>query len=240
MSNIPNTPDSIDRDLEVQEVPAKVRARTYITATLAVLLTLEIAAIGIYAYVRISSALKPENLANQIEQSVRENYPEFRQELVSQAHEKAPEIAQRVSKSILAAASDARADLERIAARQLAAGLDTGTELSAEQFRKLLRDNHAQFVKVFESIEDAPEEAHRLVLETEANIEKELSVDLQRQAKLAVSKMSDFNAKLDRLAGPPETLSAKEQLERRIVRVLRAMQQSDADVQISSLTQPRR
>jgi hypothetical protein len=122
----------------------------------------------------------------------------------------------------------------------LAAGLDTATELSAEQFRGLLQQNHAQFLKVFNAIEEAPEEAHQLVLETEEAMEQQLGVDLQRQAKMAVRNLGDLNAKLGRLAGPPESLSAKEQIERRIVRVLRAMQNSDTSMQTTSLTQSRR
>ncbi len=245
MSSTPNSPNPTSPtppgyNEEHQVLPEKVRTSSYIAATLAVLLTLEIAGIAIYGYYRVQQALKPENLADRVEETVRENYPEFRATLVTQAQENAPELAKQVSETVIAAVPDARVDLERMVARQLAIGLDNATELSAEQFRDLLKENRAQFVKVFNAIEDAPEEAHQLVLETEASIEKQLGVDLQRQAKLAVKNLDDLNAKLDRLAGSPDTLSAKEQVERRIVRVLRAMQQSESNMQISALPQPRR
>ncbi len=244
MSSTPNSPTPISPippayNEEHQVLPEKVRTSSYIAAALAIFLTLEIAGIAIYGYYRVQQALKPENLADRVEETVRENYPEFRETLVTQAQEKAPELAKQVSETVIAAVPDARVDLERLVARQLAIGLDNATELSAEQFRDVLKENRAEFVEVFKAIEDAPEEAHQLVLETEANIEKQLGVDLQRQAKLAVRNLNNLNEKLDRLAGTPDSLSAKEQVERRIVRVLRAMQQSEGSMQVSALPQQR-
>lgn len=208
-----------------EKVPQPVLSSSYVSAGLAVLLTVEILGIGIYAYNRVQTALKPENLADHIEVAIRDNYPEFRKDLVAQVKQEAPAIAKQVSAELIAAAPDARVELEELTERQLELGLETATELSAEQFQTFLQDNRPQIVKVFETIEDAPEDAHQLVLETEKNIEQQLGVDMQRQAKMALRVHRQVNDKLDRISESDENLKSKELLERRIVRLLRTMQQ---------------
>lgn len=222
------------------KIPKKIEFQSYLAAGLALLLVLELAGIGWYTYNRVQTLVQPENLGDRVEEAVRENYPEFRSSLVVRVKENAPELAQQVSKEILAAVPDARVDLERFAARQLSVGLDNATELSADRFAKVLEDNRERLVEVFETIDDAPEEAHRLMLETEADIESQLGVDIQRQARIALQRLDQLNAKLDRLADSPDDLSAKEQLERRIVRVLRALQQADDGQRVSANAQLRR
>ena len=215
-------------DLEQKKVPKSICSSSITAAVLACVLTAEIVGLGLYGYYRVQTALAPENLADRAEEAIRANYPEFRKEIVTQVKSESPQIAEQVSQQILASTPEARQELEQFTARQIEIGLDQATELSADQFRDVLRENHDQVVKIFEAIEDAPEEAHELVLETEASIEKQLGVDLQRQAREALHAHRQLNEKLARLAGSQENLSSKELLERRIVRILRTMQEQRA------------
>lgn len=206
-------------------VPRPILSSSYLAAGMAVVLTLEIFGLAWYTYLRIQTALEPENLAERVETAIRENYPEFREELVIHVQEEAPAIAQQVSEEMIAAAPDARQELEQLTARQIEIGLDSATDLSADAFREMLQENHDEILEIFEAIEEAPDEAHQLAVETENNIEQQFGVDIERQAKAALRTHRKLNQKLERLSQADETLSAKELIERRIVRILRTMQE---------------
>jgi hypothetical protein len=208
-----------------QRVPDSVWTSSLLSAALAVVLVLEVAGLGLYGYYRVQRLLDPENLADRAEEAIRKNYPEVRQNLVEQIKSQAPEIAEQVSAEMIASTPDARRELEELTARQIELGLNEATELSAEQFRQLLRRNRKQMIAAFEKIEAAPQETEELVLQTEASIEQELGVDLQRQARQALRVHRQLNDKLERLVESEEELLAQELIEGRIVRILKTMQQ---------------
>lgn len=208
-------------------VPRPVWSSSRLSAILAVVLVLEIITLTVYANYRVQSALDPENLGERVEEAVVENYPELRQELIAQVKADAPQIAEEVSRQMIAQAPQARQELEQLTARQLERGLNEAIDLSAEQFREVLRANREDIVQVFETIEEAPEDAHRLVLDMEADIEQQLQVDLQRQMRQALRAHQQLNDKLERLSSPDVQLDSRELLERRIVRILRTMQEQE-------------
>jgi hypothetical protein len=208
---------------ENRTVPENVRWNSVLSAVLAVILVAELLGLGAYGYYRVQTALQPENLANRVEHAIEENYPEFRKDLIRQVKRRSPQIAEQVSSQIVESAPNVRERLERFTARQLEAGLDEVTELSADKFRQVLQENHDQLVKAFEAVEQAPEETRRLVLETEASLEQQLGVDIQTQARNALAVHRDLNDKLERLADPEATLEPKELIERRIVRIVKTM-----------------
>lgn len=211
------------------KIPESVGAGSYLSAILAAVLVAEIVIVSLIAYNRVNAALDPEKLADRAEAAIRENYPQFREELVQQVHEKSPEIAARVSRNIAASAPEARQWLEDFTAQQLKAGLDEAGDLSAEQFRLVLQNNRATVVQAFEKVEAAPDETRRLILELEKDIEKQLGVDIQKQAEGALAVHVRLNDKLARLNDAQATLEPQELLERRMVRILKTMQNSPAE-----------
>lgn len=222
---------------ETAVVPQSIWSNSYVAAGLAVLLTIEIVGLTVYGYQRIQTATAPENVADRVETAIQSNYPEIRKNLVSQVKQEAPSIAKKVSRQILAATPDARAALENLTLRQLDEGIDAATSVSESQFRRLLNQNRAEILKVFEKVEDAPDEAHRLALEIESNLENDLGVDLQSQAKAALAVHEQLNVRLTKLAGSPETLDRKAALELRMIRILRTMQKQRLDGTQSVLLQ---
>jgi hypothetical protein len=212
-----------------KEVRASVWNSSLLSAVLALALVAEIVGLAAYGYYRVQRALDPENLADRAETAIRENYPEVREQLIEQIQSSSPQIAEQVSAELIASTPEARQQLEQFTARQIELGLDRGTELSAEQFRQILDDNRPQIVEAFEKLETAPQEAHALILETEARIEKELGVDLQAQAKNALAVHRQVNDKLERLTDEEATLDAQEQIERRIVRILKTLQEEPSE-----------
>jgi hypothetical protein len=196
-----------------------------LTALLTVVLLAELGVMAWYSYVRVSTALEPANVVKTAEAAVRENYPAFRRRLVAEVKKEAPAIAERVSHRLITASPELRQWLEEFTARQLEHGLDEATDLSAEEFRRFLRENHDQIEKVLARIEHAPDEAHRLVLEMESRIRAEFGVDVQQQAHTALIIHRQLNTKLAHLTDPNAELTPREELERRILRILRTLEQ---------------
>ena len=216
--------------------PRAVRAGSLLSALLTIVLCAEVVSMGMYGYHRIQTALEPENLADRVEEILRANYPAVREEIVAQAHSEAPAIARQVSEELLKSTPDARARLETLTARQLEVGLDQVAEISEEQFRQLLVNNREHIERAFVQLEQAPQETRAIVLDAEASIEEQLGLDLREQARQALELYRQFNDKLEKLATPGAELERKERLERRIVRLLRALgQQTSPAQQLSSL-----
>jgi hypothetical protein len=225
MSTLPSRPnqDPAAEKIPYAITPQAVRAGSFLSAILTLVLTVEVVSMGWYGYDRIQTALEPENLADRIEDILRSHYPEVRQELVAQVQNEAPTIANQVSEEILRSTPDARVHLELFTARQLEQGLDQVTELSAEQFRDLLHSNRDRIENAFVQLEQAPAEAREIVLDAEASIEEQLGVDLRDQARQGLELYRQFNDKLDRLSTPGVELDRQEMLERRMVRIMRAL-----------------
>jgi hypothetical protein len=217
-----------------QTVPHAVWTSVSCSAALAGILVLEIVGITAYGYYRTQRLLDPKRLGDRIETAILERYPEARAELLSQVQTQSPQIAERVSQQILKSTPSARHQLEQLTSRQLDAGLDQIAAISREQFREMLQRNHDSIVTAFERVEQAPDGAHRLVLETEASLEEQLGIDVQRQAHTALALLRNLNDKLERLQQPDAPLDSKELLERRIVRILRAVQERETPIETAA------
>ncbi|MCQ7029982.1 hypothetical protein MRO55_26110, partial [Escherichia coli] len=77
--------------------------------------------------------MTPEYLVDSAERAIRANYPEMRQLLTTEIKERAPEIADQLSREMIASSPEVREWLEQMTARQLEYGLGEVTNLSAEQ-----------------------------------------------------------------------------------------------------------
>lgn len=208
-------------------VPRSGTARrlSWLSATLACILTVEILGLTAYAVTVFRRETRPEKLAARAEKAMVENYPAFRGQLLEQTSHQAPVLAEQMSEEILEATLEARVELEKLTIDQLERGLDNAVELSADEFREWLRTNHDAIEDAFVQVEQAPSDARLLILDTEASLEEQLGLDLRDQAKLALEVYRLFNDKLARLAAAGADLTPQERLERRMVRLLRALAQ---------------
>ena len=94
-----------------------------LSACLALAVVAELVGIGVYGYYRVQRMLDPDRLANRAEEAIRDNYPEFRAELIAEIKLQAPEIAAQVSEQLVASTPAARQQLEEFTARQLDQGI---------------------------------------------------------------------------------------------------------------------
>jgi hypothetical protein len=194
------------------------------TALLAVTLIAETIGFSLYTYYDVKQEMSPKQLADTIEETVRRRYPAMREQMVRDLKQNAPRIAEQASNKLVESAPQMRQWLERATARQLEYGLDEGTQLSAEQFRVFLRDNHDQVEQALVQLEQAPDKARKLVQDLESELDKQYGLDVRKDAKQALKLHRALNDKLERL-NSDAPLEPKELLERRIVRILRTLQQ---------------
>jgi hypothetical protein len=196
---------------------------SWLTAVLALTLATECGYLSYRAWRALERETRPDRLADRFERSLAEHYPQMRQAWLETVREQAPRISADLSRDVIYRMPRVRLRLEQMTIRQMERGIDNAVELSADEFRQWLRDNHAAIEDAFVQVEQAPHEARLLVLDTEASVEELLGLNLQDQAKLTLELYRMFNDKLERLADPAAELSRQERLERRTIRIVRAL-----------------
>lgn len=222
-----NTPPQTETAEAVDDAPSgglTIRL-SWLSAVLASLLAAEIIGLCGYAFYVAKREMEPERLARRAEAALTKNYEAIRSEVLQQVRHQAPVVAKQMSNRLLDETPNARRDLEEFTVRHLEQGFDNAFELSADEFRQWLRANHDTIEDAFEQIEQAPEDARLLVMDTEASLEEQLGLDLRDQAKLTLELYRVLNEKLERLSQPSAELSEQERLERRVIRLLRALVQ---------------
>ncbi len=202
-----------------------VRALSWMSAVLAVALIAECTFLTWHTWTVVQRETEPERIVRRVESAWLESYPELKQAWLDEAREQSPVLADRLSEQLIAQAPRLRERLEAATLRELEQGIDGAVELSADEFREWLRENHAAIEDAFIQVEQAPHEARMLVLDTEASLEEQLGLDLRDQAKLTLEVYRIFNDKLERLANPQPDFSQQEKLERRAIRIVRALTQ---------------
>ncbi len=201
------------------------RGLAWLSMILAIIFVAQCSALGWYLVHVARRETEPERVVDRAEALWLENYSQLQQTWLSEAREQSPQLADRLSEQLIAQAPKLRQRLEAASLRELEQGIDNAVELSADEFRGWLRENHDVIEDAFRQVEQAPHETRMLVLDTEASLEKQLGLDLRDQAKLTLEVYRIFNDKLERLATPADDFSRQEKLERRAIRILRALSQ---------------
>jgi hypothetical protein len=188
-----------------------------------------------YQYYRFTQVSSPEAIVSLAEEQIKENYQEIRVDLQEQLVSSAPELAETISEKAVKKLPEARKDLMQFLGRQLAVGLDRATAFSADEFREILRENRDLIEKSVTELKEFPDEAKEFVTALEKRLEKRWDVDVQKQARFVLKVLHGVNAKLERL-NSNEKLTPEEMIERRIVRIIRAMQEQELDIKSARAT----
>lgn len=199
------------------------RSLAWTSALLAITLVVECSAIVVYTWTLARRESQPELLVDRVENAWVDNYPQLKQAWLDETREQSPYMADRLSEQLIAQAPRLRERLEAATLHELEQGIDNAVELSAEEFRQWLRENHEAIENAFRQVEQAPHDTRLLVLDTEASLEEQLGLDLRDQAKLTLEVYRIFNDKLERLATLQDDFSRQEKLERRAIRIVRAL-----------------
>lgn len=225
------THEAQDRAQLQQSIDRNVQTNMILMAVFAVL---TFSLIG-YQYYRFTQVSSPEAIVSLAEEQIKENYQEIRADLQEQLVSSAPEVAEAISEKAVKKLPEARKDLVRFLGRQLAVGLDRATAFSADEFREILRENRDLIEKAVTELKEFPDEAKEFVTALEKRLEKRWDVDVQKQARFVLKVVRGVNAKLERL-NSNEKLTPEEMIERRIVRIIRAMQEQEVDTKSARAT----
>lgn len=201
------------------------RTLAWLSALLATVLIIECSSLVWYGWTIAQRESEPERIVDRVEAAWLDNYPQLQQAWLAKTRQESPYLADRLSEQLIAQAPRLRERLEAATLRELEQGIDNAVELSADEFRQWLRENHDAIEDAFRQVEQAPHETRLLVLDTEASLEEQLGLDLRDQAKLTLEVYRIFNDKLERLANPQDDFSRQEKLERRAIRIVRALSQ---------------
>lgn len=178
----------------------------------------------IYEYGEFQRLTRPENIVALAEGRIRDRYPEVRAALKERLVKAAPEMADRLSRQAVRSIPEAREELVAFLGRQLAVGLDEATAFSALEFEDILRDNRDLVEAAAEELKQFPDRAETFIVSLEKRLERRWEVDVQKEARFILKAFRGFNAKLERLSAG-DRLTAEDLLARRIVRILRALQE---------------
>jgi len=176
---------------------------------------------GIYKYNQLTDE---EKLVDQAVEAIKKDYPEFRKQLVSDIQTSAPKYAEHLSQSLIKAAPDVRQEAEQFVTRQIDTGSDELIALSSEKFNEYVANNREMFEKWLTQLDESPEKVKQLSQEMNQQIEELVGTDLQKQLDMLLAAHEKLNERLGRIekhAG----LSPTELIERRIVRILKALEQ---------------
>ncbi|QDU62369.1 hypothetical protein Pan216_32360 [Planctomycetes bacterium Pan216] len=218
--------------------PQTTRVATIGIFVMAILLAVESVVIGGAAYWRVSTltALAEKDAYRALDEALTTENEDLKEEIKEGVENAAPKVAQVVSEQIKEEIPALRQQLERVIARQSERGMEQVRAYSAEQFRELVRNNKAWFKEQIETVRNLPDDTKEYVLKLEADVEKRLNIDLEKQAKQITSTQRMLNDHLERLQSDAP-LEPEEMLERRMIEILRAYQvqlQSEEEVSRSS------
>jgi hypothetical protein len=192
------------------------------TTGLLVLFVLLVAAAIAFGYVQARKTLEPERVADEIERYIESHKTEWRQDVKKALARRAPAEANRMVKQAEQSLPGARERVERYLDRELKAGLDRAAAASEQEFRKFLQENRPYVRQGFAELQKATSQTPRFAGGLEERLDRSFGVNLRQEAAAVLEVLSQLDAKLERLARD-KGLSPSEQIERRIVRTLRAL-----------------
>ena len=194
------------------------------TMVLVIIFACQFVLMGWYTYASVQEQLAPEKLVQKAEKAVEKNYPALRKTFKSEIKANADEIAESLSQAAIDSAPDLRKALQQILQRNVRQGLDVVTELSADEFKDFVKENRERIESLIKELEDSPEIAQQTIRDFEQDLDEVLGVDLEKQAKEALIIHRELNQKLAKL-NDGNTLDAQGLLEKRIVRILKTLEE---------------
>lgn len=210
-------------DPRLERLERAVRQNARWTTCLMLLFIALVVGTAIYGYVQARQVLDPDRLADSAEGYIKDNYPEWREDVKQQLKKAAPDMARRMKEHAEKQLPKSRVRLQRYLDREAKDGIARAQLIADKDFRKFLQDNRADVKKGFAEVKNSPKELPAFVGDMEGRLDKQFSVNLRREAGVVLEAVDRLNAKLARLA-EGKNLNQTEQLERRITQELRALQ----------------
>jgi hypothetical protein len=214
-------------DANLLELERAVKQTTRWTTYLTVLFIVLVAGTLTYALWRAKRLTDPDALADQAENYIQSNYPEWKDQVRKELVQQAPVLAQKITHGTVTSAPRVRQQVEQYLDERVAASLARGSAVSERQFRALLQKERPRIQEGFNELRKSPPEVERFTAELEKSVDRQLGADIREQARRVLESLRHLNDKLVAL-GTDKNLNEPDRLERRIVRILRAYQDQAA------------
>lgn len=214
----------------------KVQNYNFAMLGLASLLVLQIVLIGLVGYNQYATYTNPKAIVKMIEKRLESSSPALQQSLEKEIKESAPIIAKKISEQNKKSIPQAREELEDYLARSYALGLRHANRWGKEEMREFVRAHKDEIRRNFKELEKVPDETKKIIIDLEQRLEETIGTDIQEQAKLVLSIHHLLNKKLENIVAD-RGLDPDQLLEKRMVRILRALQlkyQKDKSFQLTS------
>lgn len=212
------------KQTDLQRLEQALKYQNIATTVLIILFLLQAVGFLYYTYLEFSKYSDEDYLVKLAEKRIKENYPELRKSLKKIIAKQAPALAEKLSKKFVASMPEARKEIEDLLNRYLDKALEKTTQFSKEKFRQLVRENKDVIRARYKDVKKLPKESTQFVLHLEKSIDKQMGVDIRKEAHEVLVVQIALNNKLERLRQDPVLLDPSEQMERNIVRILRTIQ----------------
>lgn len=213
---------------QLSAISSKMSSSARITMVVGVVLLAAVMGYFIFGYREISVLFDPENLVALAGQMAEDGIPEVRQSVQDELVRSAPTWAETLSTQAIDAAPSARETLEDYALEQTEATVGHYASIGEGEFRKILRDNRAEFEQTIEQMAEDKDYTDETVQIFVDAINKELEQDMQEQSTQVLGTVIALNEKVQKLAIGND-LTKEERLERQILMIARYLQLREAD-----------
>src|SRR5262249_40171790 len=136
-----------------------------------------------YGYHEISSVMEPDTLVSLAEQWLEDKLPEGRRAAEAEIDRSAPVWAANLSKQAQSSLPSVREKLEEYVVQQVDQTINESVDVTEEQFRKFLRDNHDSLEQGFKDLARNERLADESLERLEAALNSKLEVDMKQASK---------------------------------------------------------
>jgi hypothetical protein len=182
----------------------------------------------LYGYKMISELLQPEKLVPLGASMLQNKLPEAREATVKLVSDSAPKWAADISVQARDSIPKLRTKLEEYDMEQTDVLLGQVTNVTEEQFRKTMADNHDLLDKGFKELATSEKLSEESLKGIETALEEQLQADMKAQAELVLETLRHLRSRAQRLLSGID-LDEEERIERRVLMLSRRLQLMEAD-----------
>jgi hypothetical protein len=178
-----------------------------------------------FGHTQITEFAEPDKLTALGQSILDEHLPEVRVQMEDEIIKNAPDWARTLSSQAVEQMPSVRGRLVEYISEQIEKALEQTELVSAEQFRKVIRDNRDLFERDAQDLASGPELSEERYEQLVDLLDRDLGIGLKDKSEVFMGAIVSLNEKLARLA-PGVDLTQRENEEREFLMLVRRLQQT--------------
>ncbi|MEO2015957.1 MAG: hypothetical protein ABGZ53_16480, partial [Fuerstiella sp.] len=211
---------------ELNTLERRLKREALISTIMTVVVLLLLSGYFVYGYIQFSKLMQPADIVSLGAALVDENVTVLRESIQDEVDQGAPVWAEQLSSQAIAAVPLVREEMEKFAVTQAKDAIEQYVTISQDEFRRVLKENHAEFQGLVAELSREGEATDEVVAALEEVLNKELGGDMEVAAADLVETLQLANHKLVRL-GEDTDLDDDEQNERLVMMLFRRIQMDE-------------